>query len=194
MLRSDSGLLRATDVGTYIPPGLMPTFSEPDAACEHPFFKDSRFQPTCLKRQDYLAHAFSICFHSGDVDLKAPQLMRDYETILEDANVHLMSDINDVPDVLRMRVLDLPGDIRVDKDVPINKMRSREGKDAVQPCDLVGWAKPTGPRERAARWRAPRAHHVLCGLDGAHAPLSIPRRNCEANHERDAKSESKLQS
>jgi hypothetical protein len=51
VLRSDSGLLRAIDVGTYIPPGLMPAFSEPHTAREHPFFKESRFQPTCLRRQ-----------------------------------------------------------------------------------------------------------------------------------------------
>ncbi|WP_035677772.1 DUF262 domain-containing protein [Bradyrhizobium liaoningense] len=72
-------------------------------AREHPFFKESRIQPTRFKRQDYLAHAFSICFHDGSVDLKAPQLMEDYETISEDAKyVPLMSDVNDVLDVLRI--------------------------------------------------------------------------------------------
>jgi Protein of unknown function DUF262 len=72
-------------------------------AREHPFFKESRIQPARFKRQDYLAHAFSICFHGGgNVDLKAPQLMQDCENISEDAKyVPLMSDINDVLDVLR---------------------------------------------------------------------------------------------
>jgi Protein of unknown function DUF262 len=72
-------------------------------AREHPFFKESRIQPTRFKRQDYLAHAFSICFHGGSVDLKAPQLMEDYETISDSTKyVPLMSDINDSLDLLRI--------------------------------------------------------------------------------------------
>jgi hypothetical protein len=67
------------------------------------FFKESRIQPARFKRQDYLAHAFSICCHDGSVDLKAPQLMDDYEHISDSATyVPLMADANDILDSLRV--------------------------------------------------------------------------------------------
>ena len=67
-----------------------------------------------------LDSAFDSCKSHGIEPRPAPTMSR------LAANVPLMSDINDVPDVLRMRVPNLPGDIRVDKDVPINKIRPRK--------------------------------------------------------------------
>jgi hypothetical protein len=72
-------------------------------AREHPFFKESRIQPARFKRQDYLAHAFSLSFHNGAVDLKAPQLMADYETIADDKKyAPLMAITNDILDFLQI--------------------------------------------------------------------------------------------
>jgi hypothetical protein len=70
-------------------------------AREHPFFKDSRIQPARLRCQDYLAHAFSICFHDAAVDLKAPQLMEDYERVTKSRQIQpLMSELDDILDFL----------------------------------------------------------------------------------------------
>jgi hypothetical protein len=70
-------------------------------AREHPFFKESRIQAGRFKHQDLLSHAFSICFHDCAVDLKAPQLMRDYETIVNVSDYGpLMGDTHDILDFL----------------------------------------------------------------------------------------------
>jgi hypothetical protein len=72
-------------------------------AREHPFFKESRIQPARFKRQDYLAHAFSLCLHKGAVDLKAPQLMEDYERVADVKKyVPLMSDMQDILEFLKL--------------------------------------------------------------------------------------------
>ncbi len=51
----------------------------------NPFFKNSRIPPARFKHQDFLAHAFSICKHGTQRDLKAPQLMEDYTNITDDS-------------------------------------------------------------------------------------------------------------
>ena len=53
----------------------------------HPFFKNSRILSARFKHQDYLAHAISLCIHSGTRDLKAQQLMNDYIHIT-DSNLY----------------------------------------------------------------------------------------------------------
>ena len=51
----------------------------------HPFFLHSRIPSARYKHQDYLAHAVSLSLHKGTRDLKAQQLMEDYENIGDDS-------------------------------------------------------------------------------------------------------------
>jgi len=68
----------------------------------HPFFKESRIQAGRFKHQDFLAHAVSMCFHGGSKDLKAPQLMKDYETIVKASEYQpLMAAAHDILDFLK---------------------------------------------------------------------------------------------
>jgi hypothetical protein len=70
-------------------------------AREHPFFKDSKIQAARFRRQDYLAHAFSHCFHDCAVDLKAPQLMEDYETVTAVGQYRqIIADLHDILDFM----------------------------------------------------------------------------------------------
>ena len=67
----------------------------------HPFFTDSRIHPARFKHQDYLAHAISICLHNAGRDLKAPQLMDDYENISDDSvYAPTMADAHEILDFL----------------------------------------------------------------------------------------------
>ena len=61
-------------------------------AHETPAIKSARY-----KHQDYLAHAISLCIHSGRRDLKAHQLMDDYKHIT-DSNVYapVMTDADEI--------------------------------------------------------------------------------------------------
>lgn len=72
-------------------------------AREHKFFRESRIQAGRFRHQDYMAHAFTQCFHDGAVDLKAPELMRDYEKTRKDGDyAPLMGIAYDVLDFLRL--------------------------------------------------------------------------------------------
>jgi hypothetical protein len=71
-------------------------------AREHVFFTESRIQAGRFRRQDYMSHAFTLSFHGGTLDLKAPQLMHDYETIKKDADyAPLMGEAYDILDLMR---------------------------------------------------------------------------------------------
>ena len=66
-------------------------------ARSHPFFRNSQIPSARFKHQDYLTHAISLCIHKGLRDVKAPQLMNDYNDIIEnDVYVPIMAGANDV--------------------------------------------------------------------------------------------------
>jgi len=72
-------------------------------AREHPFFKQSRINANRFKHQDYLSHAFSMCFHEASVDLKAPQLIEDYENVTDpDKYQPVIASIMDILDFLKL--------------------------------------------------------------------------------------------
>lgn len=62
----------------------------------HPFFENSRISSKRFKHQDYLAHAVSMCIHHGERDLKAPQLMDDYQNISQEDYMEVISDANEI--------------------------------------------------------------------------------------------------
>lgn len=62
----------------------------------HPFFKNSRIPSARFKHQDYLAHATSVCAHSGKYDIKAQQLMDDYTRITDSVYAPVMADANEI--------------------------------------------------------------------------------------------------
>ncbi len=63
----------------------------------HPFFIESRINASRFKRQDYLSHAISICYHKASQDLKAHQLMDDYINITDSVEyAPLISDADDI--------------------------------------------------------------------------------------------------
>lgn len=49
----------------------------------HDYFINSKISAARFRHQDYLAHAFSICLHDAERDLKAPQLMDDYVRVTD---------------------------------------------------------------------------------------------------------------
>lgn len=63
----------------------------------HLFFTNSRIPSARFKHQDYLAHAVSVCLHSGKRDVKALQLMDDY-THVTDSSLYapLMADADKI--------------------------------------------------------------------------------------------------
>ncbi len=66
----------------------------------HPFFCNSKISPARFKHQDYLAHAISICIYQAKRDLKAPQLMDDYNNIASNVYTPLMDDAYEILDFL----------------------------------------------------------------------------------------------
>lgn len=63
----------------------------------HPFFTNSQISSVRFKHQDYLAHAISLCIHNGLRDVKAPQLMDDYNQIIDnDEYVPIMADADEI--------------------------------------------------------------------------------------------------
>ncbi len=65
-------------------------------ARSHPFFLNSKISPARFKHQDYLAHAISICMHRAKHDLKAQQLMNDYNVTDSNTYAPLMRDADDI--------------------------------------------------------------------------------------------------
>lgn len=62
----------------------------------HPFFQNSRIPSARFKHQDYLAHAISICIHRARRDLKAQQLMDDYNSMDSRTYTPLMADTEEI--------------------------------------------------------------------------------------------------
>lgn len=69
-------------------------------ATTHPFFTASRIGDKRFKRQDYLAHVFALLASPGSTDLKAPDLLRAYETMSAGTVTDLARQISDVLDIL----------------------------------------------------------------------------------------------
>lgn len=62
----------------------------------HPFFQNSKIPSTRFKHQDYLAHAISMCIHRAKHDLKAQQLMDDYNVTDSSTYAPLMADADEI--------------------------------------------------------------------------------------------------
>ena len=62
----------------------------------HPFFLNSKIPSARFKHQDYLTHITSICIHGTKHDLKAPQLMKDYESTDSNTYIPVMADANKI--------------------------------------------------------------------------------------------------
>ena len=69
-------------------------------ATTHPFFTASRIGDKRFKRQDYLAHVFALLASPGSTDLKAPDLLRAYESMSAGTVTDLARQISDVLDIL----------------------------------------------------------------------------------------------
>ena len=62
----------------------------------HPFFFNSKIPSARFKHQDYLAHTTSICIHRAKHDLKALQLMKDYESTDSNTYTPVMAEANNI--------------------------------------------------------------------------------------------------
>ncbi len=66
----------------------------------HDFFLDGRIPDKRYKRQDYLAHVFTLLANPGRTDLKAPDLLAAYENMTADTVEVVAPRVSDILDIL----------------------------------------------------------------------------------------------